>query len=101
MRRGWVVIYNDGTVLNEEMCNWRAVDKSKIKILRLRWEDKVWEIKDKKAYIQFKSASHGMGESSATLESRVIGYEDEAGNEVLLRVNEKTGFMRFEVREKK
>jgi hypothetical protein len=67
------------------------------------WYEKIWRIADKKAdkYVQFKSATQAMGERTPTILSRCIGYMEEDGSSVIIRVNEETGRAKWEVREAK
>lgn len=103
LRKGWIVLKKDGSVVTEEDIHWDSLDKRSIKELRLVWYDKVWRIADKAAdkYIQFKSATQAIGERLPTILSRCIGYTEEDGSAVIIRVNEETGRAMWEVKEAK
>lgn len=99
---GWFVIYTDGSLITEEDLHWDKVKKGSIKILGLKWHDKVWTIRDKTAWIQFKRGSvpfsiTGVNEiNHVSCEERCIGYY-EGDKKVIYRVNNRTGQMRPEV----
>lgn len=97
MQRGWIVLYKDGTHTTEEETDWRKVVKKDIKMLRLKWGEKKWDLIGKKHYFQSKRASIAPGEPEPTIDSRCIGYYEDNGDKVIYRVNERTGIMRIEV----
>ena len=99
MRRGWIVDLDDGTQMWEDTYNWSEVPKSRIKKLSLIFEGRVWSITDVPAYIQRKRGSASPGETSATVEKRIIGYYDDDGFKVEYIVDERTGIMNMEVTE--
>ena len=99
MQRGWILLYEDGSVLRESEADWRTTNKKGISALRLRWHDRVWEIKGQERYIQFKSGSVTVGQTEPTIHSRCIGYLDNDGGGVVYRVEELTGRMKIETLE--
>lgn len=97
MPKGWVVKYEDGTVITEydrngKETNWKKVPKKNIQSLSLKWYNKHWTITGKKVYIQFKRGSIAPGEAEHMVEERCIGYWD-GPNKVVYRVDERTGQM--------
>ena len=105
MPKGWIVVYNDGTVITENDSNWYSIKKKNIKILALKWNTKFWSIRDKSVYFQFKRGSvlisPGGSTSNVECVERCIGCYDESGSKVIYRVNERTGQMRLDVEEPK
>jgi len=106
MVKGWVVHYEDGTIITEYdrhggEVNWREVPKKGIKSLSLKWHNKHWTIHGKEIYLQKKrgwiTPSPGV-EQEANIEHRCIGYW-EGANKVFYQVNEYTGHMEMIVEE--
>jgi hypothetical protein len=103
MSRGWLVQYEDGSVICEEDMNWNKVPKKKnIKKVLLKWEDRLWSIDNqehytaptKRGYVDISPAGHV---SDQMVDSRAIGYYDvQGGCKVFLRVSEATGQMSWE-----
>jgi len=97
MRRGWVVKYENGTVIKEKDMEWRRIPKTGIVKLSLLFDGKRWDIHDKPAYVQKKRASVVPGViDSFRVESRSIGYY-EGNKKVWYTVDEFTGQMKMEV----
>lgn len=101
---GWFVMYKDGSVVTEKELKWPKVVKGQIEILGLKWHDKVWSIRGKTAWLQFKVGSvpfalNGLFfDSDIFCEERCIGYY-EGKNKIVYRVNNRTGRMRLGVLE--
>jgi hypothetical protein len=97
---GWFVINKDNTFITEDDISWDKLKKSEIKILGLKWHDKVWTIRDKTAWVQFKRGSVAFSTSGVSDDidcvERCIGYY-EGPNKVIYRVNNRTGQMKPEV----
>jgi len=99
MPRGWIAQFKDGKVFCEDDLHWGQLpDKRNIARLILKWEDRFWEITDKVNYTApmitgyYDSATGGM-----SVDSRAIGYYDvENKMKVYLRVDERTGTMKWE-----
>jgi len=97
--RGWEVTYDDDTVIREGQIEWNEVKKNKIKILKLIFEHKAWQLAGKESYLQKKNASMIPGiQESFQIESRSIGFY-EGSNKVWYTVDEYTGVMRVTVQE--
>lgn len=101
---GWIVEYEDGTVIYEGEKKWSKVPKVGIKSLSLKWYDKLWSITGKESYIQFKRgyvvfSPAGKSDSEPILSEMCIGYYDESGRKVIYKVNSSTGDMKMEVKE--
>jgi hypothetical protein len=101
MKKGWIVVYKDNSVVTEDELEWRQVKKGEIKILALKWNTKYWSIRDKTAYVQFKRgmamfSASGPIDDSVTCVDRCIGYY-ENGEKIIYRVNDLTGKMKMEV----
>lgn len=93
---GWFVVYKDGSLVTESELHWNKVKKGKIKILGLKWQDKIWTIRDKTAWVQFKRgevafSTAGVSEDVCCRE-RCIGYY-EGAKKVIYRVDNLTGKM--------
>jgi hypothetical protein len=101
---GWIVEYEDGTVIYEGDKEWREVPKKGIKTLSFKWHDKLWAISGKENYVQFKrgyvafSPSGGFG-ATPTLSQHCIGYYDEKGRKVIYRIDDASGNMNLDVKE--
>lgn len=101
MPRGWVVEYQDGTVLCEDDMSWNKLpNKKEIKRMILKWEDRTWSFDNKKHYTVPKTRGyvdvHSRGFSQG-IHSRAIGYYDtEERCKVYMRVEEATGKMTYE-----
>jgi len=91
MDKGWIVEYEDGTVITEEEKHWHDIPKTDIKRLSLKWGPKIWSMEGKKYYTQKKRATIVPG-SDPQIEFRYIGYYDN-GIKVWYRVEENTGRM--------
>ena len=102
--KGWIVEYKDGSAVYEGELSWKKVVKKNIAALLLKWHDRLWCIRGKENYLQFKRgfvtlSSSGSLSSNTTLAERCIGYYDECGRKVIYKVNDQTGEMKMEVRE--
>lgn len=99
---GWFVVYNDGVLVTEEDIHWSKVRRGDIKVLGIKWRDRVWTISGKSAYLQFKRGSVPFSTSGVShdvnCEERCIGYY-EGNQKVVYRVNNRTGKMMPEVQE--
>jgi hypothetical protein len=99
--RGWFVFYENGTMITEDEDEWSHIKKSNIKVLGLKWQEKMWTISGKTSYIQFKRGSVGFSISGCggdiSCEERCIGFYD-GNKKVIYRVNDRTGRMTPEVR---
>lgn len=100
LQAGWFVVYKDGSMVTEDEVHWDKVSKGNIKILGLKWGDKVWSIRDKTAWVQFKRGSVSFSSTGVShnvdCEERCIGYY-EGKSKVIYRVNNHTGRMVPEV----
>lgn len=97
--RGWEVEYADGTKINEDQADWKAIPKDGIKMLTLHYDGRQWNLVDKLVYFQKKQASVVPGiPGSFRIESRSIGYYEDT-YKVLYTVNEETGRMKMETKE--
>jgi len=104
MPRGWIIYYNDGSIITEydrdgNQKNWLATPKKNIKALSLKWGNKFWTIHGKKDYLQKKRAwvTPVIGVPlDPVVEYRYIGYW-EGGSKVFYQVNEETGAMKIVV----
>jgi len=103
LKKGWIVLTKDRQVITEEDLPWNKLDKRLISELRLKWYEKVWKISGKAGdkYVQFKSATQALGDKEPTILSRCIGYKEDDGSTVLVRVDEISGNARWEVKEPK
>ena len=104
MPRGWIVQYEDGTIITEYDRNgvqrdWKGVPKRGIKCLSLKWHGKFWTIHSKEIYLQKKrgwiTPVAGV-EQEPNIQYRYIGYW-EGNNKVFYQVDEHTGVMRMVV----
>lgn len=97
MAKGWIAVYDSGDVVLESQKNWADIKKKGIKILALKWHNKVWKIENKTSYLCFKRGtvllSPGMSTNEVECLERCIGYYDENGKKVIYRVNDGTGQM--------
>ena len=97
---GWFVVYNDGTLVTEDDTHWNVVRKGEIKVLGLKWRDRIWTVTGKTAYLQFKRGSVPFSTDGVShvvnCEERCIGYY-EGNQKVIYRVNNRTGQMKPEV----
>jgi len=102
MARGWVVQYNDGSVIYESEMPWKKLpNKKNIRRVILKWEDRLWSIDDKEHYTVPTTRGYVDVNSGAisgpSTHSRAIGYYDLENNcKVYLRVEEATGKMEYE-----
>lgn len=102
MAKGWIVHYEDGTIITEykdgQHMEWNKIPKKGIKSLSLKWHEKNWTLYGKENYIQKKRGwvPWQSGELEPTTQYRYIGYW-EGNNKVLYRVDDKTGEMKMEV----
>jgi hypothetical protein len=102
MRRGWIAQFRDGTVICEDDMSWNKVrDKKNIQRMILKWEDRLWDLPDKEHYTAPKKRGYidvNAGGSSQGIDSRTIGYYDvEEKCKVILRVDETTGQMKYDI----
>ncbi len=102
MKRGWIVQYHDGSVITEDDMPWNKVpEKRKIQRMILKWEDRIWELCDKENYTVPKKRGYvdvNMGGTSQGIDSRTIGFYDlEEKCKVILRVEEATGQMNYDI----
>ena len=104
MPKGWVLQYDDGTIITEydkngTQTDWRSVPKVGIKSLSLKWNSKHWTLAGKSIYIQKKRAwvvpCPGVNQRP-NIEYRYIGYW-EGNDKIYYEVNEATGKMRMVV----
>jgi hypothetical protein len=103
MQKGWVVHYEDGTIITEYDSNgqeidWKKVPKVGIKSLSIKWHGKHWSIIGKDVYLQKKRGwvIPGTGMVAPEVEFRFIGYW-EGNNRVFYRVDDATGEMKMVV----
>ena len=100
MPKGWIVQYEDGTIITEydrdgRAKDWREVPKVKIKSLSLKWYNRFWTIHGKDVYLQKKRGSvvpQAGVEMEPRIEYRFIGYW-EGSERVYYRVCEHSGQM--------
>lgn len=102
MQRGWIAVFKDGEVICEDDMPWIKVPKKKnIRKMILKWDDRFWSFDDKEHYTVPKKRGYidvNMGGSSQGIHSRTIGYYDmEEKCKVVLRVEETTGKMEYEI----
>lgn len=102
MRRGWIVQYSDGRVITEDDMSWNKVpEKKKIRRMILKWDERLWELVDKEHYAVPKKRGYvdvSQGGTSQGIDSRTIGYYDmEDKCKVIIRVNEATGQMNYDI----
>jgi len=97
---GWFVVFKDGNLVTEDELHWNKVRKGEIQILGIKWQDKIWTIRDKTAWVQFKRGSVPFSTTgvceTVNCEERCIGYYDGA-KKIIYRVNNRTGKMKPEV----
>jgi len=97
--RGWEIEYEDGSTIDEDQADWKAVSKNNIARLTLHFDGRQWNLPGKQNYIQKKNGSAIPGvQDSFRIESRSIGYYD-SNTKVMYTVNENTGKMKMEVKE--
>ena len=102
MSKGWIAQFEDGTVICEDDMAWNKVPKKKnIRRMILKWEDRYWDFTDKEHYTVPKKRGYvdvSMGGVSEGIHSRTIGYYDmEEKCKVILRVEESTGQMQYDI----
>ena len=102
MPKGWIAQFEDGTVICEDDMAWNKVPKKKnIRRMILKWEDRYWDLTDKEHYTVPKKRGYvdvSMGGVSEGIHSRTIGYYDmEEKCKVILRVEESTGQMQYDI----
>jgi len=104
MPRGWIVQYDDGTIITEydrdgNQRDWKKISKKGIRCLSLKWHSKFWTITGKDVYLQKKRGwvvpVPGL-EQSPNIQYRYIGYW-EGNDKVYYEVNEYNGQMRMVV----
>lgn len=102
MRRGWIVLYEDGKVFCEEDMHWKKLPNKKdiIRVI-LKWDERFWHIDAKEHYLPPSRREMVIigtgGVSHPITQSRTIGYYDMETNErVIMRVDEATGRMTYE-----
>lgn len=106
MSKGWILQYEDGTIIteydkNEKQTDWREVPKKGIKSLSLKWNSKFWTLQGKEIYLQKKRGwiSPVAGRDlEPNVQYRFIGFW-EGNNKVYYRVHEQTGRMDMVVEE--
>lgn len=101
---GWIVEYTDGTTVYEGELSWNKVVKRNIAALHLKWHDRMWSVKGKENYVQFKRgfvtlSPNGNFSGDSMLSERCIGFYDEKGRKIIYKVNNQTGKMTIEVRD--
>ena len=104
MPKGWVVSYEDGTIITEydrdgKECNWRKIPKVGIKSVSIKWYGKHWTIHGKQHYFQKKRGWVNPaipGAQEANVETRCIGYW-EGNDKIMYVVDEITGDMKIVV----
>jgi hypothetical protein len=97
MRRGWIVLLNDGKEIYEGEMPWKEIPKRKIKKLSLIFDGRRWDLTGKEAYFVKYRASMVPGvKESFRIEKRTIGYY-EGANKICYTVNEGTGEFKLEV----
>jgi hypothetical protein len=103
MVKGWVVHYEDGTIITEYSSDgteteWKKIPKVGIKSLSLKWHTKYWSIAGKEVYLQKKRGwvVPGTQMTEPVVEYRCIGYW-EGNNRVFYKVDELTGEMKMVV----
>ena len=99
--KGWVVKYEDGTIITEYDRDgnprpWRSIPKRNIQSLSIKWHHKHWTITGRQNYFQFKRGSISPGEEESRIEERCIGYWD-GPDKIVYRVNERTGIMKMTI----
>ncbi len=102
MPKGWIIAYNDGTIITEydrdgNPREWRSVPKTNIRYVALKWLSKHWTIAGREHYLQKKRGWVNpaiAGEQEANIQYRYIGYW-EGKNKVFYRVDEATGEMKM------
>lgn len=102
MLRGWIAQYKDGSVVCEDDMAWVKVPKKRdIRRMILKWDDRFWSLEDKDNFTVPKKRGYidvSLGGSSQGIHSRTIGYYDmEEKCKVVLRVEETTGKMEYEI----
>lgn len=99
MRRGWEVLLDDGTIMQETKYEWKEVPKNKIVTLSLVYDGRRWEVSGKEAYFVLNRASMIPGiKESFRVEKRTIGYY-EGNSKVLYTIDELTGKFSISVKE--
>ncbi len=102
MPKGWIIAYNDGSIITEydrdgNSREWRKLSKENIKYIALKWNNKNWTVFGREHYLQKKRGSVNPaipGDQEPRVEYRYIGYW-EGKNKVYYRVNELTGDMKI------
>ena len=95
--RGWVIEYDNGSIISEEQMEWKNAPKKGIVSMSLIWDDKRWTISGKKHYVPpMKRVSVSFLSNDARVEARSIGFY-ENGKKVIYRVDENTGQMKIEI----
>ena len=102
MARGWIVQFKDGSVICEDDMAWLKVpNKKNIRRMILKYDDRLWDLCDKEHYISPNKRGYidvNVGGTSQGVDSRTIGYYDlEEKCKVILRVEEATGRMKYDV----
>lgn len=103
MPKGWILHYEDGTIITEYDSNgvekdWKKVPKVGIKSLSLKWYTKHWSVAGKDVYLQKKRGwiVPGTAMTSPEVQYRFIGYW-EGNNRVFYRIDDETGEMKMVV----
>ena len=102
MQRGWIVVFKDGSIIWEDDMPWNKVPtKRNIIKMILKWDDRFWSLDNKENYTVPKKRGYldvSVGGTSQGIHSRTIGYYDmEEKCKVVLRVEESTGKMNYEI----
>ena len=99
MKRGWKVLYTDGTVLTEDDTHWMKLDLERVSEVAIVRDGREYALpKGKTGWIQAKTASAAVG-GKVEIESRYVGFE-EGNSQIVLRVMEATGDCIVETRPK-
>ena len=97
MRRGWIVLLNDGTEIMEGEMEWKEVPKRKIKKLSLVFDGRRWDLSGRDAYGVKTRCSMVPGvKESFRVEKRTIFYY-EGADKICYTVDEGTGEFKLEV----
>lgn len=102
MNRGWIAVFDDGQVICEDDMPWVKVpEKKRIVKMILKWDDRFWSFDNKDHYAVPKKRGYidvNLGGATQGIHSRTIGYYDlEEKCKVVLRVEETTGKMEYEI----
>ena len=91
MKRGWIVLLNDGTEIYEGDMEWKEVPKRKIKKLSLVYDGRRWNLSGKEAYgVKYRASVVPGVRESFRIEKRTIFYY-EGSKKICYTVDEGTG----------